>query len=572
MNLSKSDIIRIAYCGRLFLRTDREYLEVVGVSGPTFRKNVAAGVDVERYYTLLDRECRRLTNSALDEAVMSYVNASEMYLNTDWGARSDSRARRRFCRLLFRLGATVGMEIPRDERERLFRSTDSDKGLLKLFYTDGFDNGPVVNMAYIILFAFGIVRPWEPRKERGFDLTDEEIRGCLVKLRELLWQLREDLPRIGAFERAVAFDQWDAILENHLGKPELFGNCVPVGLMNALNDVGNACISILDPESAAKSAQSMIPIYLPGIWVDDTDDGETRFWVFPFNVRCAFCYHRHMNGWELTPYEFTGQDTEDRHFSNSCYFVTHKGSAALIKGIHDASNIKEMAHAGYQVELSSENGEPVGVEFYRRSLAMPEWFDWNAFRRLSRDDERYKEFRGVLKMIYTPGNPFSATFHNNGAEMTNVLNNFVARDFETLYVWDYPLPDRFFIDEVERDCFVYANCYLGAAPSFSLRRMEISEEHPLYAIPLKRREREDGINSAPGGEEERKMREARLDHLEKVLREAVHINVVSIFHFKVSPHPILLFPELASTFPLDMSELEEFGVERITSRHQLLEG
>ena len=50
-----------------------------------------------------------------------------------------------------------------------------------------------------------------------------------------------------------------------------------------------------------------------------------------------------------------------------------------------------------------------------------------------------------------------------------------------------------------------------------------------------------------------------------MLKQAQGINVVSILHFEKSAYPVLFFPEAASTFPLNMDELGEFGVERITS-------
>ena len=570
MNMDKSDIIRVAYCSRLFLRSDREHQEVVGVSGPTFRKNLASGVDVDRYYALLDRECRRLTHASLEEVARDYVKASEAFLNVDWGARTDARARRRFCRMIFRLVATNGMALTPDE-EKKYRYADSDKELIELFYPDGFDEGPAMNMAYIILFSFGIAKPWEPTKERGYDLTDEMISDALKDLRELILQLKEDLPSMGSFEKPVAFDQWAAIIDNHLAHPELFGRCTPVGLMNALTDVVKACISISDTESALKSAQTMVPIHLPGIWVDDADEGRTRFWIFPYNMRYAFCYHEDMNAWVLTPYEFTGQDTDDAEFADSCYFVTPCGSMKILRGEHKASNIKEMAHAGYRLEISPESGEPVKVEFYKRSLAMPEWFEWSEFRRLLPGDEKHKKIREILSIINNPATADYSIFCNNGAPVTNIMNNLVGRDSTTLYVWDFRLPERFFVTEIEpgSDYFVYDNSYISAAPSFSMRAMEISEEHPLYAIPLspvRKNEKKGDDNKKMTAEEQQ--RQLRLQHFERVMKEADHISVVVILRLPSSKTPILFFPEVAAAFPLDMKDLRELGVERITGRDQ----
>ncbi|MDE6026688.1 MAG: hypothetical protein K2G23_01270 [Muribaculaceae bacterium] len=566
--MDKSDIIRVAYCSRLFLRSDREHQEVVGVSGPTFRKNLASGVDIDRYYALLDHECRRRTRSSLEKTVMDYVKASEAYVNVDWGARTDARARRRFCRMIFRLVATDGMDLTPDE-EKKFRLADSDKELIELFYPGGFDERSAMNMAYVILFAFGITKPWEPTKERGYDLTDEMISDALKDLRELILQLKEDLPRMGSFEKPLVFDQWVAIIDNHLAHPELFGNCTPVGLMNALTDVANACLSVADPESAVKSAQSMIPIHLPGIWVDDADNGETRFWIFPYNMRYAFCYHEDMNAWVLTPYEFTGQDTDDTQFADSCYFVTPSGSMKMLRGEHKAENITQMAHAGYRLEISPEMEEPVKIEFYKRSLAMPGWFEWSEFRRLTPDDERYGRFREALSDMYDPNNAAYGIFRNQGAELTNIMNNLIGRDTETLYVWDYRLPERFFVTEVEpgSDYFVYDSSYISKRPSFSMRTMEISPEHPLYVIPLspERTTEKKGDDKKKMSAEERQL---WLQHFERVMKEADHISVVVILRLPASKTPILFFPEVAAAFPLDMKILTQAGVEKITSRQQ----
>ncbi|MDE6255690.1 MAG: hypothetical protein K2M39_05805 [Muribaculaceae bacterium] len=564
MSLSKYQIILTAYKSRFIFRTDAEYRKTLGVSFETVSDKMKASNkdkkederEIDIFYDILDRECRRLLDDSLEAAMTDYLVASEAFFDIDWGARRQMASRKTFCRLLFRLVATGGMELSAEEYLK-FKVKDDDLRLIQYFYPDSFDN-PAVNVRLITLFTFGVISPWKGPAARGRDLTDKRTVESLRNFLELVSLLREDIPRIGSLEKPYVFNQWIGILNMHLNEDAHLPEVTPLWFTYGLTEIGAACRSLVNPEDRRRKGEMLVGLRMPGIWVDDSDGGKNRFWIFPDNIKGAFCYQHEGMGWKLIPYEFNCYDNSDPEYVNSCFFVTPKGNLNLVLTPQLPMDEREMAYAGYEI-TPNESGEEIrSVDFYDGPIPFPDWFDWRRFERLSKDDPRYGRLREVLNDIYDPNSSISYISENVAPTLTDTVNNIVGRDRYYLYISDFRRPDRFLIKENELELFTYEFTYNNGFPPLSLLNLEITEEHPLYAIPtdIKRK---------------RNMSQ-RLETFVTMLEDADNINEAYILR---TPHPlapVLFFPSHGISIPLDMEELSGLGVLRFTSRSQFFRG
>ena len=167
------------------------------------------------------------------------------------------------------------------------------------------------------------------------------------------------------------------------------------------------------------------------------------------------------------------------------------------------------------------------IEFYEDPTRFPEWMDWREWRRLDRDDLRYKEFRSVLSDIYNPDSPHSRLFTNSAPELFDCINNLVGRDNKYLYVYDW-CPKRFVIKEKSQDVFTYESDGGKFRTKVYLFELNVSEEHPLYAIP-RRMERKNYGNSM-------------FNRLPEIMTDSENITNVYIIHSKCSSFPHLVLP------------------------------
>ncbi|MDE6514216.1 MAG: hypothetical protein K2L05_08550, partial [Muribaculaceae bacterium] len=194
--------------------------------------------DMEVYYSILAREAAKASDLSLKEIIRAYVVASDVYQSLDWGDRTQMASRKKFCRMLFRLAITAGRALSADEIFK-FKHKEADKELLEVFFPDGVDDAdaPVVAIGFIVLFAFGIVRPWNGDNSRGRDIRDSETIGSLKKLGDLIRTLKEDTPRLGSTEKPLAFDECSEIIERHLHKPEELPECTPMESLVMITEI-----------------------------------------------------------------------------------------------------------------------------------------------------------------------------------------------------------------------------------------------------------------------------------------------------------------------------------------------
>lgn len=190
------------------------------------------------------------------------------------------------------------------------------------------------------------------------------------------------------------------------------------------------------------------------------------------------------------------------------------------------------------------------MELAEATCKLPDWLDWRSWTRLEADDKRYEEFRGVLRDIYNPDSPYSLFFSNMAPELTDSVNCLVGRDRKYIYLYDWR-PEKFVLRETDRGGYVYRSEICQSHWQAALFELPVSEEHPLYALPIKINK--DSCHS----------KDARV--LYDILEDADNITAIYIVHSSRIAHPRLVFPDYGHTVALDMDALAALGVKKFTA-------
>lgn len=548
--MSKYDVVSVAYKSRFIFRTDAEYREALGVSFETVVSKRESERDVEVYYGILDREAAKPMDNSIDDIIEDYLIASDLYLTLDWGDRSHIVSRKKFCRMMFRLAITAGRTLSNDEIFK-FKAKDIDKDLLKEFFPYGMEDAPMGIIGFVVLFAFGIVRPWNTEISRGHDIRDKETVDALNKLADLIEQIKDDTPRLGSTEKPLVFDQWGEIIKGYLHDTERLSECSPLMMLNSLMDIARACRLLVISEEQRIEGERFQGLYMHGIWIDDADQGKSRFWVFPDNLLAAMCYKRNGVGWEMDAYEFRVKQSSNPVYMDSFILMAPQGNRNYTLSINQTIGGDQMGFGNCEEFRDEMTGEITQLRLYDESLRLPEWLNWRKWEQLAHDDIRYKEFRNVLAEVYDPRSPHSVIFRNTAPELSDNVNNFVGHDNKYIYVYDWR-PKRFLIRETEEDIFMYEGNCAHYATNKALFELNISDEHPLYAIPMNM--------------ERRKYGNAELDRLAEIMSDAENISEVYIIHSEHALFPRLVFSAYGVSVGLDMDVLSKVGILKFTHR------
>ncbi len=546
---NKYELISVAYRLRLLFRSEAEFRRAVGVSFETVVNNRESARDMEMYFSALAAEASKVTGMALEDIIEAYREASRVYLSLDWGDRSQLASRRKFCRMMFRLYAAPGRRLTNDEVFK-FGIRSDDARLLREFFPEGVEEAPAVDVRIILLFAYGILRPFR-ENSRGRDIRDSETLEALGRLRDLIRTLRDDTPRLGALDKPLVFDELLGLIEGRTGKRENLSECTPLAMFEALGRITSACRSVARAEALRQSDGQFISLLMNGIWIDDGDNGRNRFWIFPPYSELAFCYESDGHVWRLRPYEFKFRIEEDPEALDTFIMPAPEASLRLILAPEKPVD-RTMIATGLAGGAGSETtGELCRLDFIEGSLGLPAWFNWRAWERLERDDDRYGRFRALLSDLYNPASPQSLFLENTAPEIIDRQNNLVGRDGRYLYVYDWQ-PGRFAVREREADQFHYEVASAADLPPQSLMELEVSERHPLYAIPL------DFKPTEPGNPTQ--------ERLADVLSDAENIRDVYLIHSARADCPLLAFPLYSLTIALDENLLTRSGIRKFTRR------
>ncbi len=549
--MSKYEAIAVAYKSRFVYRTDADYRRELGTSFETLVSKRDSERDMDVYYSILDRKALSTIDQRLDDIIEDYLLASRLYLMLDWGDRSQMASRKRFCRMMFRLAITAGRPLSSDEIFK-FKAKTADERLLGRFFPRGMENFSMTIIGLAVLFSFGIIRPWTADNSRGRDIRDSETANSLKKFSELIDVLKEDTPRLGSTEKPMAFDLWNGIIRKHLSEPGGLDDCSPLMILAVLLDIARACRSLVVSEALRLEGETYEGLFMHGIWVDDTDRGENRFWIFPDNMFVAMCFKRNGVAWELETYEFMVRQSDTPFYMESFLLFTPQGNLNYMLSPERVLDSGQMATGGYEAERDEATGEFRRILLSDRAIQLPEWLNWRIWERLDPEDVRYVEFRDVLTEVYNPRSPHSVIFQNTSPELTDNVNNLVGQDNKYLYVYDWH-PKRFIIKESDPDVFVYEGDCRDLAINQSLFELNITEAHPLYAIPRDMARRKYG--------------DSGLDRLAKVIADGENITEAYIIYSTHSPSPRLVFPTYGVSIELKMEILSRAGIKKFTQKN-----
>ncbi|MDE6753029.1 MAG: hypothetical protein K2J82_00280 [Muribaculaceae bacterium] len=553
------DIIEVAYRARLLFRSERGYREVSGVSFETIADHREDEGALRLYYDLFNGECIRQSGESLKELAGRYLDASLAFNGKEfeWYERRQLASRKKFLRWIFRKVAAPGSHLSAKEEFR-FRPKDCDNRLLETIFPEGLEEGARIDLAFLLLIAFGVVKPFPISRSR--DAGMEELHRQLTAMIKLVTILYADIPQIGTLPKPIIFDitleQLHRKIEN-IDNPTERAECSVAWFWSLLKIIEDSCISVSSPQRLADTKIITTGYSMPGIWVDDYDEGKTRFWIFPENKLMAFCYHYTDGCWHLRPYEFCFYSLkDDDEIGEICVFATAKGNLQLINSSDGIMNPDELVTAKYELGKEDEIGLFSEISFAITTPQCPEWFRWKSFRRLSSADSQFIAFREVLKDIYYGCSTLSFLFKNEAPFLTDSVNALFAMDNDYLYLYD-GRPEKRFVLQQDSDVglwFDYLPEKSNGKDSVNLLNVKVSEEHPLYIIP-----RFTNL--------ERPMSSLQRRFAEAALNTELH-HQISIYRTAQRPAGILCFNTYSLIIPLD-ADLSKFGIRKITSRKEL---
>lgn len=555
MDLDIYEVIKSAYRSRLLFRTEAEYRRLVGVSFETIRDCRDDEAALERYYDILNSECRQQCGENLYAMVAAYIEASEVCAGKDfgWMERRQLASRKKFCRWLFRKTSTAGKRMTLDEESR-FSPKRCDAKLFEAFYPDGIEGGRAYDLVFVLLITFGVIKPYSLSSARSHDISTEEAAKSCDTMTALVTQLRDDTPQMGVLPKPAVFDiSLEQLRQMVVGNFEDYSIARVWELLNRIED---ACIAVSSPQKTADTNIEITGYSMPGICVDDADRGKSRFWIFPENKFMAFCYQQTGPVWELIPYELAFFRPEnDDEIGDNCIFVTAKGNEQIINS-GEWMQPDEIVFATYRLGEADSNGSFSKIEFEAETGSTPRWFDWRSFKRLSKGETLYRQFKQAVTDIYNPASPHSLLFCNTTPFLTDSLDSLVATDNDYLYISDLPRPEKFILKSYEGDGdrFWYEPSYSNAEPGRSLRDLVVSETHPLYIIP-----RFIDIDE--------KKPDLHRRFAEAVLNTDLS-NQITIYRTSRRPEGILCFNNFSLMIPLTTDVIEKFGIEVITDKKE----
>lgn len=483
MDLSTFEVIKTAYCSRLLFRTDGEYKKCFGVTFETVSDNRDDRRMMTACYDALNDECMVVTCESLRSLVRAYVSASEMAqgIDFDWGERRQMATRKRFVRMLIRRVAASTVPLTVDE-ELKFKPRECDSRLIQTIYPNGLTEGCNDYLVFLALLTFGIVKPRGINNVRSRNIVDKEVSEQLAAMIELVKTIQDDMPQIGVLSKPLVFEH---VLDMLNDAKSDYSDCTPAWFWALLSTIVDACSVTASPTLVADSMLQTVGYSMPGIWIDDSDGGCNRFWIFPENKYMAFCYSRDGDSWTLSPFEFCFYSSRRYgEISSVCVFVTAKGNMRLLADPTATIDKSEIATMEYSVNERDSEGRFREISFKPVTVADSVRFDWEKFTRLRSDDKMFEQYARIIDELYKPSSPLSFLFTNTAPAMTDAINSLIAIDSDYIYISDMRRPDRFVLEKDRTVCDAYNyNAYYNVEPPRNLINLEVSSRHPLYLFP-----------------------------------------------------------------------------------------
>lgn len=563
---------------RLLSLNDEGYGDIMAIDVDSFRKRYKDAPDekLDVIYEAFSDSLNNYDAYGPEYMINSYIKASDVYnsVNFDWGRSKQLASRKKFCRWMFKQAYLNNPEL----HEEIYSPKKDDWALFNLFKPNSDDSVELIDIAFTMLLTFQVIRPFGSDTARALKYSNQHMyRENMV---ELLKLLQKDLPSLGVSKSIHSIEE----ALNMLTNPD-FDECSfpPAAYWGILNNISCDLSVNSSPKELSNSHVELDGYVMSGIWIDDYDDGQKRFWIFPNNKLMAFCYYFKNEEWILKPYEFVFTKFDyEFEFDNVCAIATSKGNMQVF--LSGKIENEEFARLRYELGDRDDSGRFQTISFTPEGYSeFPYWMDWRQFCRLDVRDGRFKKFSAILNSIYHESEMLRTfSFRNDGRWMTDSHDCLLGLDAEFLYLSDIALDNGGILKEIEEDNdfpnYNYYPKYSVKDDIFNLFSIEISERQPIYVVPrdyqfykeldkiLNRKALVDTFQNP----EDRSALLRKYEDFKEIVTSIEYKNQITIY--KNLPHnspSVLCFNELSRTFIID--EITTwFGVRKYVSREELL--
>lgn len=462
---------------RLLFAKDEDFLQLLDCSDKTLKRNKEDSNYNERLLDILDRRCLELTECSLVDVYNSYLEASCVYNDKEnWGNYWKPTSKKQFC-----LGLFCKAYLPNSEKQRGIKDVEAkeDRNVTSKFITE--DLCVNVDLCYLLLLSYGVINPLGEK----IDLTD---RAHMLKMKELLDKLDEDFPVAGIFKSNALIKDSCLRIDEMLANNE---NMSVAEYWCMLSDIASSLKISSSPAAHAECHTVPVQYIMPGIWIDDSDDGETRFWIFPENRMMAFCYKQKSKNkveYNLEVYEFAfyQDEYEECDIVDRCMICTEKGNKEILFYPGKAS-AEEKVVADCDFEFTQEGDKDYEECLFRKITftsvngIYPDWMKWRSFERL--DTKKSDEYANVISDLYYRGQYDDRMIQANAKWLIDTENALIAMDEQYIYLSDRVTPLAHKLEDRGNGHYVYVVRNDKVANARNLLDVEISETTPLFVMP-----------------------------------------------------------------------------------------
>ncbi len=500
-------------------------------------KNLTSERRIEELTRRLDRRVRKLCVVGLEDIVDAYEGARAEFLTDglrdgQTGRRLRRQVRERFALRLFEW-AYVATDEKAFERNRL-----DGRGVgLDAFkrYCDEPGGLEDINVCFTVLMHWGIV---SPLRTGAKDYLPGQERNR--RMRSLLLALKEELPPVGIFRTVPELDAVIREVEQAIiDEREL----TTLNYWNMLYTTGMTYWNIVATDPMRNAQLSTYCLPLKGLWIDETDGGRTRFWVFPANFKAAFSFTLEENGgWTFDAFEFimNTHDLESRDVSEDfAVWYAMDDSRKLIERpgavIESNDSVKY-----YGVELFWKHSEIVR---FKLSPLGNSTAPAMTFRQIDEGFDGYRRFMAVVRK--------AAQFNSRHYPMIKIYNALLALDGDYIYLRDMDWQkERFMLEADDEGYYNYeidpeVRRQIPCNLLDVLASGESTEGVRIYALPRRLHDPEGRVY------------EGRASRLRYVAENLTLQNQVTIYRFK-DLEPVIFFNDFS--IGMTWREAQAFGL------------
>ncbi|MDE6556221.1 MAG: hypothetical protein K2K55_04575 [Duncaniella sp.] len=534
---------------RLLFNTKEEALKYLGLKSIDDFKRTDDNMSF--YSKRLEKKLQEYTLDSLEEFVSAYQGAVEQYYKENGlndpdlgedntgGRRTRSEIRRILAVRLF-LWAYIGQTFKgKDASLKIFKNLFPKKAFE--IYCPEAGCQDEIDVCFTVLMTWGIVAP-NKAKTSDYEVTDQKNRVGIDRnqlMLELLYSIKEEMPAVGMFKAGSLPSVDHAITEiKHYIKHGVYPSSVQYWVI--LQQIAASCVMSASPDQITNMGLQSYSLPLSGIWRDNAQGSEKRFWVFPANYQFAFCFEEDLRGdWQLLPYSFfvmtTDMDSPD--YEND-YFVWMDPESTLKTLRKGGSGIAEglVCYTRFTMQ-EREDGSIDSIELRPMKPQLPISTPWSRFDRMSADDPFYTRAQEVITRSRIREEGYNS--------LINIVNCLVAIDSKYLYIYDYPISGKTFrLCEDKEDPHPETFVYELYSEEKEKEKKKIDQPHRLTLAELIKENY--SVYMFPRNLKAWKKRKELIDPdtLARLSRSVEEVNIdslVTVYHFGESKEQVIIY-------------------------------